>query len=217
MIEFYYNPLSPITRRVWIALLEKQLEFEPRLVNLNGDQFEPDYLALNPFHHVPVIVDGNFRVLESIAILDYLEAKYPNPSLSPTDAETLAKVRMVQMVATNEIASHVLPLIVEAEDSTKLVKSKQAIDTGLKFFSETLGNSLYFGGDRLSVGDIVAGNSLILLTKLGIDLSKYSNLKDYCDRLMQREVWQKTQPNAEEMETFTRRVKALVKLHQRQQ
>jgi glutathione S-transferase len=101
MIEFYYNPLSPITRRVWIALLEKQLEFEPRLVNLNGDQFEPDYLALNPFHHVPVIVDGNFRVLESIAILDYLEAKYPNPSLSPTDAETLAKVRMVQMVATN--------------------------------------------------------------------------------------------------------------------
>jgi glutathione S-transferase len=179
MIEFYYNPLSPIARRVWIALLEKQLEFEPRLVNLNGDQFEPDYLALNPFHHVPVIVDGNFRVLESIAIFDYLEAKYPNPSLSPTDAETLAKVRMVQMVATNEIASHVLPLIVEAEDSTKLVKSKQAIDKGLKFFSETLGNSLYFGGDRLSVGDIVAGNSLILLTKLGIDLSKYSNLKDY--------------------------------------
>lgn len=215
MMKFYYNPLSPIARRIWIALLEKKLEFEPILVNLNGDQFEPDYLALNPFHHVPVIVDGNFRVLESIAILDYLEAKYPNPSLLPKDAETLAKVKMVQMVATNEIASHVIPLIIEDENSPKLDKSKQAIDIGLKFFAEILEDSLYFGGDRLSVGDIVTGNSLILLTRLGIDLSQYSNLKDYCDCLMQREAWQKTQPNAEEIETFKRRVKALVKLNQR--
>jgi glutathione S-transferase len=210
MLKFYYNSLSPIARRVWIALLEKQLDFEPIVINLNGEQLQPEFLAINPFHHIPVLIDGDFRVLESLAILDYLEAKYPQPSLLPTDPESLAKVRMTQMAVVNELASQVIPLIVESENSPQIAKSKQAIDKVLNFLSDVLGESIYFGGDRLSLGDIVAGNAMILISKLGFDLSQYSNLLKYCDRLMEREAWQKTQPNAEDVEVFKRRVKALV-------
>ena len=73
MLTFYYHPLRPLLEQVWIALLERRIPFEPALVDLRGEQHQPDFLALNPFHHVPVIVDDGFRVVESLAILDYLE------------------------------------------------------------------------------------------------------------------------------------------------
>ena len=124
MLKFYYHPLSPLARRVWIALLEKKLSFESIIVNLkDGEQFQPDFLKLNPFHHVPVIVDDGFRVIESLAILDYLEIKYPEISLLPNDGETLAKVRMVQMVTCSELSSQILPLILDSEDALKIAKA----------------------------------------------------------------------------------------------
>lgn len=48
MLKFYYHPLSPVARRVWLALLEKELPFEQILVNLaKGEQRTSSYLDLN--------------------------------------------------------------------------------------------------------------------------------------------------------------------------
>ena len=211
MLKFYYHPLSPLSRRVWIALLEKEIPFTPIIVNLKeGEQFKPDFLAINPFHHVPVIIDDGLRVLESLAILDYLESKYPDRSLLPKDASQIATVRMAQMVANNELSSLVIPLMVEDRDSANLAQAKRKIKRILNFLAELLGDDLYFGGDSLSVGDIVAGNTAILIDKLGFDLSQSKNIKGWSDRLMQREVWQKTQPNDEQVAIFKQTVQKLV-------
>ena len=182
MLKFYYHPLSPLSRRVWIALLEKEISFVPAIVNLkDGEQFKPDFLAISPFHHVPVIIDDGLRVLESMAILDYLESKYPQNPLLPSDASSLAKVRMVQMVANNELSSLVIPLINEMEDSVKLKQTKRKIKRILKFMSELLAEDAYFGGDSLSLGDVVAGNSIILAGKLGSNLSQFEKIERWCD------------------------------------
>ena len=71
MITLYHTPLSINSRRVWVTLIEKGLEFELKEVSLAGDQFKPEFLALNPFHHIPVLVDGDYRIIESFAMLDY--------------------------------------------------------------------------------------------------------------------------------------------------
>ncbi|NJL46544.1 MAG: glutathione S-transferase family protein [Leptolyngbyaceae cyanobacterium SM2_5_2] len=76
MLTFYNHPLSPIARRVWWTLLEKQIPFELVTVDLTGAQFEPEFLALNSFHHVPVITEGGLRLIESLAIF------CPLPTLS---------------------------------------------------------------------------------------------------------------------------------------
>ena len=181
MLKFYYHPLSPLSRRVWIALLEKEIPFVPAIVNLkDGEQFKPDFLAISPFHHVPVIIDDGLRVLESMAILDYLESKYPQNPLLPSEPSRLAKVRMVQMVANNELSSLVIPLISE-KDSLKLKQTKRKIKRILKFMSELLAEDAYFGGDSLSLGDIVAGNSIILAGKLGFNLSLFEKIERWCD------------------------------------
>lgn len=213
MLQFYYNPSSPLSRRVWITLLEKKIPFTPIIMNLGEkEQFQPDFLAINPFHHVPVIIDDGLRVLESLAILDYLECKYPQNSLLPKVPAQLAKVRMAQMVANNELSSLVIPLISEMENSPKLAKAKRKIKRILKFMTELLAEDDYFGGDGISLGDIVAGNAIILITKLGFDTSLQLEINQWRDRLMQREVWQQTQPNDEQIEMFKQTVQELIKL-----
>ena len=211
MLQFYYNPLSPFARRVWIALLEKQIAFKPIVVNLKErEQFKPDFLKINPFHHVPVIVDDGLRVLESMAILDYLECKYRDRPLLTQEPEQLAKVRMAQMVANNELSSLVIPLIAASANSSKLAGTKRKITRILKFLSDLLGDDAYFGRANLSLGDIVAGNAIILTGKLGFDLSQVARIEQWCDRLMQREVWQKTQPNDEQVKVFKQTVLKLI-------
>ena len=211
MLKFYYHPLSPLSRRVWIALLEKEIPFTPAIVNLKeGEQFKPNFLAISPFHHVPVIIDDGLRVLESLAILDYLESKYPQHPLLPSDPSKLAKVRMAQMVANNELSSLVIPLIAETEDSPKLKQTKRKIIRILSFMTELLAEDAYFGGDKLSVGDIVAGNNIILVNKLGFNLSQFEKIEQWCDRLIQREAWQHTQPNDEQVVMFKQTVQKLI-------
>ncbi|MEL7079346.1 MAG: glutathione S-transferase family protein [Cyanobacteria bacterium J06648_1] len=211
MLQFYYHPLSPLSRRVWIALLEKEIQFEPIIINLaDGEQFKPDFLKISPFHHVPVIVDDGLRVLESLAILDYLESKYPQQPLLPRDPAQIANVRMAQMVANNELSSLVIPLMVETEDSPQLAQARRKIKRIVKFLAELLGNNPYFGGDRFSLGDIVAGNSILLVGKLGFDLSQFETIECWCDRLMQREAWQQTQPNDQQVAIFKQTVQKLL-------
>jgi len=211
MLKFYYHPLSPLARRVWIALLEKEIPFDPIVISLkDGEQFKPDFLKISPFHHVPVIVDDGLRVLESLAILDYLESKYSQHSLLPNNPSQLAKVRMAQMVANNELSSLVVPLIGAAEDSPELAKAKRKIKRILKFLTELLGDDRYFGGESLSLGDIVVGNNILLVGKLGFDLSQITKIEKYCDRLMQRRAWQQTQPNDEQVSIFKQTVKKLI-------
>ncbi|PSB10523.1 glutathione S-transferase family protein [Pleurocapsa sp. CCALA 161] len=218
MLQFYYNPLSPLSRRVWIALLEKEIPFTPITVNLKeGEQFKRELLAINPFHHVPVIIDDGLRVLESLAILDYLECKYTQNSLLPKDPSQLAKVRMAQMVANNELSALVIPLISETQDSPNLKKAKRKITRILSFLAELLASNAYFGGDSLSIGDIVAGNAVILVGKLGCDLSQIEQIEQWRDRLMQRQVWQQTQPNDRQLAIFKQTVQELIQLQGKNQ
>ncbi|MBD2414839.1 glutathione S-transferase [Nostoc calcicola FACHB-389] len=218
MLKFYYNPISPNARRVWLTLLEKEIPFESVLVKLDGDQFQPEFVTINPFHHIPVVVDDGFRVVESLAIMDYLEAKYPTPAMLPSEPQALATVRMVQLVTGNELFPQIISLIYESEDSAQAARAKQHIDKVLQFLTQMLGVGVarrrhrsFFGSEQLTLADIVAGIGVLSLPNLGINLSNYTKLYEWSERLMQRPAWQKTKLSAEEFELFKERVRALVK------
>ncbi len=205
MLKLYHYPISFNSRRVWVALLEKNLEFELVSIDLNGEQLQPEFLELNPFHHIPVLVDNGFRVLESLAILDYLEAKYPTPALLPTDAETLATVRMVEMVTVNELIPALSPLNQQwlglgENNSQKLEQAKQQITTVLAFFEQLLGKQHYFGKEQLTLAEVVAGTVVSILPFLGVSLSEYPQLNAWTERLNQRPAWAITQPSLKEIE-----------------
>ncbi|MBH8562477.1 glutathione S-transferase family protein [Nostoc sp. CENA67] len=199
MLKFYHNPISPNSRRVWITLLEKELLFDLVEVNyLDSEQFKPEFLAINPFHHIPALVDNDFNIVESLAILDYLEAKYPIPAMLPTDAKDLAIVRMVQLATVNELMPATVPLSpvmfgLPGAEPEKIEQSKRKISAVLKFFEGLLDHRPFFGSDSITLAESVAGSIVPWLPRGGVSLSEYPKLNAWCDRLTVRPAWQKTQ------------------------
>ena len=77
-IVLYYGSGSPYAWRVQLALEHKALPYERKVLSFSaGDTRKPEFLALNPRHRVPVIVDGDFVLYESNAIVEYLDEAYP--------------------------------------------------------------------------------------------------------------------------------------------
>ena len=215
MLKFYYTRLSINARRVWVTLLEKNIEFESIILKLNGDQFQPDFLKLNPFHHIPVLVDQDFKVFESLAILDYLDAKYPNPSFMPTEAQDIAKVRMIELVTVNELPPASIVLMKEMLDvpveEQKVEKAKQSMATALQYFEDSLeADQPYFMGEQLTYGDIVAGTAVAAIPNLGISLEPYPKVTKWVENLKQRASWQETATSPEELERSKAIMKAIL-------
>lgn len=216
MLTFYYHPLSPIARRVWLTLLEREIPFEPVLVDLAAKgQHQPDYLALNPFHHVPVVVDDGVRILESLAIVDYLEAVYPQRSLLPKAPLAIAKTRMVQLVTMNELMPQLPKILLSSESPEPDAATMQPVATVLDFFTEQLGDAPYFGGDDISLADVFAGATVPLAKRTGADLGRHPAIAAWHDRIMARPAWQQTEPEEDTLQAWKRWMLARVKRHQR--
>jgi glutathione S-transferase len=204
MLKLYQTSISFNSRRVWITLLEKGLQFETVEMQLNGQQFQPEFLALNPFHHIPVLVDGDVRIIESLAILDYLEAKYPQPNMLPTDPIDLAKVRMVEMTTVNELAPALSPLFPKMlglgdGDPVQVAEALQKITTVLQFFEGLLDDRPFFGSSTITLAEPVAGTVLANLEFAGITLDEFPKLSAWLDSLMLRPCWVETKATAEQM------------------
>ena len=215
MRTLYHVPISFNSRRVWVALLEKGLEFELQDMKLDGDQFQSQFLALNPFHHIPVLVDGEVTVFESLAILDYLEAQYPQPSLLPQHPPTLAKVKMVEMVTVNELVTSLPPLIrhslgIVQGDEQVLEGARQKAQTVLSYFEQIMPENNYFGGESITLAEVVLGTITPLLPSFGIPLSSYPRLQQWTKNLSLRESWQKTQATPEQIESFKAAMKKML-------
>lgn len=94
-LTLYFTPGSPPARSVLMLLRELEIDVEVKVLDLVGkrEQYSEEFLKLNPAHEVPVLVDGDFVVTESRAILAYLvHSRKPGSSLYPTEAKARAVV-----------------------------------------------------------------------------------------------------------------------------
>ena len=100
----YYGSGSPYAWRAQLALEHKALPYELKLLSFSaGDTRKPEFLALNPRHQVPVLVDGDFTLYESNAIVEYIDEAYPGRGapLFPGDAKTRAVIRRMILEVDN--------------------------------------------------------------------------------------------------------------------
>ncbi|HEY9298916.1 MAG TPA: glutathione S-transferase family protein, partial [Phormidium sp.] len=152
--------------------------------------------------------------VESLAILDYLEAKYPTPSLMPKEPQAIAKVRMVEMVAINEFQPATLPLskqMVGLEvESAKLEAAKERINTVLQLYENLLGDSTYFAGEMFTLAEVVAGTLLQSLPMFGIAIDIYPQLNSWLERLRSRESFQQTTASPEQIEAVLPQIKKIL-------
>ena len=104
MFKLYSAARSSASFRIRIALHLKGLPFEVVAVDLRkGDQFKDDFRTLNPQELVPLLDDGAAHLTQSLATMEYLEEKYPQPPLLPHAPADRAYVRSVALAVACEI------------------------------------------------------------------------------------------------------------------
>jgi glutathione S-transferase len=96
MLTLYHGRTSVCSIKARLALAEKGVAFESKLMTLRGDQFDPAYMLLNPNAVVPTIVHDGRVIIESTVIMHYADEAFPGASLMPTDALARTKVRMTE-------------------------------------------------------------------------------------------------------------------------
>lgn len=103
MLELYHATNSVCAQKVRLSLAEKRIEVQEHLMKLDGDQYNPDYLRLNPNGVVPTLVHDGHAVTESTIILYYLDDVFPQTPLMPTDPRGRAQVRLANKMVDDYV------------------------------------------------------------------------------------------------------------------
>ncbi len=200
MLTIHGFPMSPNTRRALFGLEEHGVPYELVTVDLmSGEQKSAAYLALNPTGRVPALVDGDFVLWESNAILEYLSALHPERALgAQTARETGEMARWMYMSAAHlspnvaRIFAHTIRLP-EAQRIPRIVEEARGeVDRCLAAMAGRLSGREYLL-DRFSLAEIAIAPTLGAAPMLGIDLARFPPVAGWMKRITARPAWQKLQ------------------------
>ena len=106
-VKFYYGSGSPYAWRVWLALEHKGIAYHRKTLSFDaGDLKTPEFGALNPRRKVPVLVDDDFALAESAAIVEYIEDRWPSgPALFAREP----RLRAIQRRMVREADQYLAP------------------------------------------------------------------------------------------------------------
>jgi len=192
-MRLYTHPISVFPFRVKIALHEKGLVFEEVSTDLSSGASEA-FLGLNPFAQIPVLEDDGFTLAESMAILEYLDEKYPEPSLRPESLEARATMRMLMCWSTDYWYAHwkgwLAPKLGERGDpwtQESLRDARRGLCTHLDVIEKQLGSQEWLAGEY-SLADICYAPLILSLHRVGFDdeFEKRSELSRWIEQLSAR-------------------------------
>ncbi len=170
-LTFYYGSGSPFAWKVWLVLEHKGIPYELRLLSFDrGDTRKPEFLALNPRGRVPVIVDEGFALWESGVIAEYLEERFPERPLLPSDPRARATARRIAAEAESYLSPAVnrlfeLTLYREGpEDPAAIGACQSQLLMELELFEKQL-RGPYLAGE-LSLADFTLFPHLRLLKRI---------------------------------------------------
>jgi glutathione S-transferase len=193
-IKVFCVPMSPNCSSVLLARDANVGDFEMCDL-MKGEQNKPEYLAMNPFHHIPTIKDGNLALGESVACLRYLALKYKPEYYPVQDAVACGVIDF----AADSFATEVYPKLggpviypvfgfaQAPEDQTKANEEASAVvETWMKHFVK----GKFVNGDKLSIADFKAVPFLFAAMqpavekKSGFKLSDRAKqyVEDFCQR-----------------------------------
>ncbi len=195
MMKLYDFLPCPFGQKVRIVLAEKGLSYELVQIDLAaGDQRKPDFLRLNPFGRVPVLVDEDVTVYDSTIIAEYLEDEYPEPPLLPAIGSSAlrARARTWEDFADTSFTPQVGQLMGEMakpegeRDPSRVQRFYRSIERVLDFLNHEL-QKQEFLANQFSVADIAFVPRVLVLHDLGIEPGQNRpNVEAWMRRMLER-------------------------------
>ncbi|EGQ9834218.1 maleylacetoacetate isomerase [Vibrio cholerae] len=186
---------SSAAYRVRIALNIKQLVYESRAVHLSregGEQHHAEFHRLNPSELIPVLINGELCLNQSLAIIEYLDETYPDPRLIPERGAERYQVKALAL----DIAADIHPInnlrILQyltaklgVADEEKNRWYRHWIDKGFQGLEEKLRHTAgeYCVGNRLSLVDVCLVPQVYNAERFDLDMSRYPTLQQIAARL----------------------------------
>jgi glutathione S-transferase len=177
MLKLYDYPDCPFCQKVRVVLAEKDLEYEKIFVDLRKqEQKLPDFLRLNPYGKVPVLVDEDEVVYDSTIINEYLEDEYPLPRLLPEDSQSRARVRMLEDYCDNSFIPPTTMLLAQLRkadaerDMQRVDQAREELRRALYYLRDRLQGQEFLVGKEFTLADAAYAPRIMVLGRLGVEL-----------------------------------------------
>lgn len=204
-MKLYFHPASPNVRAVFITAVLLDIPLEKFFVDaMAGAQRNPDYLALNPNGLVPTLVDGDFVLWETVAIMQYLTSMRPSNALFPADARSRTDVLRWQCWNLAHWAPALRTYIFEnlfkkmkglgEADPIEIKKGEEPYHRYAGVLDRHLANHAYLSGKGLTLADISVASYLMYAQSAHVPLDNYSHIRRWFAQIEALPAWQQTQP-----------------------
>lgn len=192
----YGSSMSPFVRKVLVFASEKGIDLESRPVGIRDEN--PDFRAASPFGKMPALVDGDYHLADSSAIIHYLEAKFPEPAMIPSPPEERGRVIWFEEYADTILAAClakmffnrvVAPIFLRREGDLAAAEAAQRDEMPalLAYLEGIVPEDGFLVGDQLTLADIAVASPLANLRHLGVTISAdFPRTFHYVERILAR-------------------------------
>lgn len=185
-MQLYYHPLSGHAHRARLFLSLLGVTFDLVEVDLaKGAHKAADFLKLNRFGQVPVLVDGDTVIPDSNGILIYLAKKYGKTDWLPESPEAAARVQRWLSVAAGQIAygpaaARLITVFGAKLNADEVIARAHGV---LKVLDEELAERNWIAAEQPTIADIALYSYIARAPEGNVDLSSYSNVKAWLRRI----------------------------------
>lgn len=204
-MKLYGFPPSPNTRKVQVVARQLNVPLEFQLVNLAaGEQKKPDYLKINRSGRTPTLVDGDFKLAESNAIMQYVADKAGPNTMWPKDDHARAKIqswlcwqldhwnRGCNLLTWENLIKKLLNA--GAPDPAEVKRGEQLFNSYASELNSHLEGREYLAGGKLTLADIAVAAPLEHAEAACFPLGAFGNIRRWYSGIAKLDAWRKTAP-----------------------
>jgi len=193
----YGSSLSPFVRKTLVYVAEKGLKVDLKPIGLGNT--DPDFVACSPFRKMPAFRDGDFAISDSSAIITYLETKFPEPVMIPTEAKSRARTIWFEEFADTILAGCLGKMFFNrvvaprflgrtGDLATAETAQKDEMPPLIDYIERVLPDGGFLVGDRLTLADLAVASPFVNLMHMGIgvDASRHPKTASFIERMHQR-------------------------------
>ena len=166
MIQLFAHPFSSYCWKAMIVFHEKDVPYELRLLDQDQPGNGAEFARRWPMQMMPLLVDGDTQVMETSAIIEWLDVRFPQPRMIPADPEVAVEVRMMDRVFDNYVMTPMQRIVADAirlpeeRDRRGVADARAMLDASYAWLDERMREREWAAADAFTLADCAAAPSL---------------------------------------------------------